>query len=230
MTTLQVTVKPGDSVSAILKRLGVPTYGSRNSWEAVRAANGLNSSYVVRVGQVLNIPDNLISGTQAQAPAQAAIANPGSLAGSTAPGAGGTGFGDILKYSDYFSPELAKSAAAQRSARYYDPLVDESQRTTLGGYASRNLGRSGMRGRDLLKMYQDYADEEKQMRDKLFGEREKEALEGYNTERSRWEENPTGYTKPTTTAQTGYDYQFPDESPQKYSKSYRDWLREAYKM
>jgi hypothetical protein len=162
--------------------------------------------------------------------AASATTNPGTAAGNTAPGAGGTSFGDILSYEDYFSPELAKSAAAQRSARYYDPLVDESQRTTLSGFAGRNLGRSGMRGRDLLKMYQDYADQETQMREKLFGEREKEALEGYNAERSKWEENTQGYVKPTTSAQTGYEYQFPEESPHKYSKSYRDWLREAYKI
>lgn len=223
-------VKPGDTVSGILKALGSSSYGSRDSWEAVRAANGLNSSYVLRVGQTINIPDNLVSAQATPAPNPTPVANPGSIAGSTAPGAGGVGFGDVLKFKDYSSPELAQSAAAQRSARYYDPLVDESQRTTLAGYATRNLGRSGMRGRDILKMYQDYADEEKQMRDKLFGEREKEAIEGYNQERARYEENPTGYTKPTTNPNTNYEYKFPDESPQKYSQSYRDWLREAYKM
>lgn len=227
---MTVTVKPGDSVSKILKNLGVGSYGSRSAWDAVRAANNLNSSYVIYPNQKLVIPDNLLSGTKYQPQAAPAAANPGAAAGATAPGAGGLGFGDILRWQDYFSPELAKSAAAQRSARYFDPLVDESQRSLHGEYAARNLGRSGLRGRDVLKMYKDYADQEAQMREQLYGTREEEARTGYNLERSQYEENPQGYKATPYEPSKGYEYQFPEESPQKYSKSYRDWLREAYKM
>lgn len=231
MTTLaQYIVKPGDSVSGILKKLGSSAYGSRDSWEAVRNANNLNSSYVIRVGQVLNIPDNLVGNSAGSTTPGAPIANPGTSAGSTAPGAGGVGFGDLLSWDDYFSPELAKSAAAQRSARYYDPLVAESQQSIYGDYAGRGLSRSGGRAKTTMDMYRDMADEEAKMREQLYTTREGEAKTNYNLERSRWEENPTGYEAPTEKGNTSYDYQFPEESPRRYSRSYRDWLRKTYNI
>ncbi|MDD4381720.1 MAG: LysM domain-containing protein [Candidatus Dojkabacteria bacterium] len=58
-----VTVKSGDSVSQILKNLGVSTYGSRSSWDAVAQANKLNSKYTIYSGQKLIIPDSLLGKT-----------------------------------------------------------------------------------------------------------------------------------------------------------------------
>lgn len=223
-------VKPGDTVSKILKALGAPSYGSRDSWEAVRAANNLNASYLIRVGQTLNIPDNLISLQSTTGANPAPVANPGTQAGGTAPGAGGTGFGDILSWENYFSPELAKSAAAQRSARYYDPLVAEAQGGIYRDYANRGLSRSGGRVKSTMDMYRDKADEEAQMREKLYAQRESEARTGYNLERSKWEENTQGYTAPDAPTSATYGYQFPEESPQRYSRSYRDWLRKSYNI
>jgi len=55
-----VTVKKGDSVSQILKNLGVSSYGQKSSWDAVAQANKLNSKYTIYAGQKLVIPDTLL--------------------------------------------------------------------------------------------------------------------------------------------------------------------------
>lgn len=138
-------------------------------------------------------------------------------------------FREVLPWEQYFDPNLAKSSIAQRTARYYDPLVQSSQQGIESDYASRGLTRSGARSTSLLDMYKEMADQEATMREQLYGTREKEAREGYGLQQSLYEESPKGYQK-TTYSNTPYEYQYPEESPQKYAKSYRDWLRASYNM
>jgi hypothetical protein len=134
-----------------------------------------------------------------------------------------------MPWEQFFDPNLAKSAIAQRSARYYDPLIQEAQQGIESEYAARNLTRSGARGKSLLDTYREMADQEATMREQLYGTREKEARESYGQQQKLYEESPTGY-KPTPYKTKGYEYQYPEESPQRYARSYRDWLKNVYKM
>ena len=63
-----VTVKKGDSVSQILKNLGVSSYGKKSSWDAVAQANKLNSKYTIYARQKLVIPDTLLGASATPTP------------------------------------------------------------------------------------------------------------------------------------------------------------------
>lgn len=140
-----------------------------------------------------------------------------------------TPFSDIMTFEEYFPSELAKSSAAQRSARYYNPILQEQQSSVVSDYANRGLSRSGKRASDVMRTYRDIADQETQMREKLYGQAESEAREGYQYQRGLYEESPKSY-KPATVDRTDYEYEFPEESPQRYAKTYRDWLRKSYNI
>ena len=75
MATYQI--KRGDSVSQILKNMGVSSYASKSSWDAVRSANNLNSKYTIYAGNTLTVPDSLLGKSKpASAPKPVATAAP----------------------------------------------------------------------------------------------------------------------------------------------------------
>lgn len=214
------TVKPGDSLSKIAKILGIPDW--RVLYEMNKSVIGPNPNYI-RVGTQLNYGDT----TSTQAQPTTPTTNPGTTAaGEIVPQ---TPWTQVMPWEQFFDPNLAKSAIAQRSARYYDPLIQEAQQGIESEYAARNLTRSGARGKSLLDTYREMADQEATMREQLYGTREKEARESYGQQQKLYEESPTGY-KPTPYKTKGYEYQYPEESPQRYARSYRDWLKNVYKM
>jgi hypothetical protein len=138
-------------------------------------------------------------------------------------------FEQILNFEQFFPEQLARSSIAQRSARYYDPLVQESQQGVMQNFADRGLSRSGQRSKTVMDTYKDYADKEATMREQLYGTVYGQAKEDHRYQEGLYEKNPTGYKKQTFD-KSNYTYQFPEESPQKYSQSYRDWMRNAYKI
>lgn len=212
------TVKPGDSLSKIAQVLGIPDW--RVLYETNKSVIGSNPNYL-RVGTQLTYGDTGGENTGAT------NENPGTTAaGETVPQ---TPWGEVMPWEQFFDPNLAKSAIAQRSARYYDPLIQEAQQGIESEYAARNLTRSGARGKSLLDTYREMADQEATMREQLYGTREKEARESYGQQQKLYEESPTGY-KPTPYETKDYEYQYPEESPQRYARSYRDWLKNVYKM
>jgi hypothetical protein len=140
-----------------------------------------------------------------------------------------TPWGDVMPWEQYFDPNLVKSSAAQQTSRYFDPQVQQGREGIEGDFAGRNLTRSGQRGEGVLDMYRDFADKEATMIEQLYGQREGEAREDYGFQQGLYEESPKGY-EATKYKVDPYEYQYPEESAQRYSKSYRDWLRSAYKM
>jgi hypothetical protein len=160
------------------------------------------------------------------APAAPAV-NPGAQAGQEM--VPQTPWGEVMPWEQFFDENLAKSGAAQRSARYFDPLVQRAQEGIQGEYATRGLSRSGQRGRSVLDMYKGMADEEASMREQLYGTQEGEARQNYGFQQGLYEESPKGY-QATPHKMDPYEYQYPEESAQRYSQSYRDWLRSAYKI
>lgn len=161
-----------------------------------------------------------------QAPASSAGAQAGV---SATEGTVQTPWGEVMPWEQYFDPNLAQSAIAQRSARYFDPLVSQARQGIESDFAGRNLTRSSMRGKGVLDMYRDMADQEQTMREQLYGQREGEAKQDYRYQQSLYEKDPKGYT-PAPPTSGGYEYQFPEESPQRYSQTYRDWLRRSYNI
>ncbi len=138
-------------------------------------------------------------------------------------------FEQMLAFQQFFPEQLARSSIAQRSARYYDPLVAQAQEGIMGDFANRGLSRSGQRSKTVMDTYKDFADKEATMREQLYGTVYGQAKEDYGYQRGLYEKNPTGYQKQTFD-ESNYTYQFPEESPHKYSQSYRDWMRKAYEI
>lgn len=166
---------------------------------------------------------------QAQAPAQPTVSSGAQAGQSATEGTVQTPWEQVTPWEQFFDENLAKSAIAQRTARYFDPLVSQARQGVESDYAGRNLTRSSMRGKSVLDMYRDFAEQEQTMREQLYGQREGEAKQDYRYQQSLYEKDPKGYSA-TPFKSSGYEYQFPEESPQRYSQSYRDWLRRSYNI
>jgi len=231
---MTVTVKPGDSLSAILKRANVPGWNTPAVWNTL--ASQLRSKNPSRIypGEVIDLSPVL---PQSAKPAPVAAPTPAPVA-PVAQQAGAQAakevvpqapFSQVMPWEQFFDSNLAKSSAAQRSARYYDPLVQQGREGVESEFAGRNLTRSGARGTGVMDMYKDFADKEASMREQLYGTQEGEAKRNYGFQQGLYEESPKGY-KATPYKMEPYQYQYPAESAQRYSKSYRDWLKSAFKM
>jgi len=126
-----VTVKSGDSVSQILKNLGVSTYGSRSSWDAVARANNLNSKYTIYAGQKLIIPDSLLGKTStttttSSAPTTTTAVPQNIPANST----------ELAEYLNKNQEELNK-------LENFDPFDGEDPAEKIAGFAQDTLGMEG---------------------------------------------------------------------------------------
>jgi len=105
-------------------------------------------------------------------------------------------FSKVMAWQDYFDPELARSAASQRATGYFMPQLEKNIDTLRTEMANRGLFRSGIRNRGEGEVMEDIADQEAQMIDMLYGQRESEARESYGAEQEKFEQDPTGYKKP----------------------------------
>lgn len=228
------TVKPGDTLSGILKKLGVSSYASPQTWALVKTRSG-NPSRIYS-GEVLDlsrVPG--LAPQQASAPAPVAPTAPVVDRATTEGKAATEGTPtldfkkDVMPWEEFFDENLALSSSAQQAGGYYTPLLQRGREGVESDFASRGLTRSGMRGRSVMDLYKDFAEKEQKMRDQLYGIREGQAKENYGFQQSMYEEDPRGY-KPTSYKTEKYEYDYPVESPGKYGQSYRDWIRNTYKI
>lgn len=165
----------------------------------------------------------------AQSPAQP-VASAGTTAGTrAAEGAPVASFDTILSRDQYADPNLVQSGIDTRTAQYFNPLVQEARTGIEGDFANRGLSRSGARNTGVLSSYSDFLDQERSMQEQLLAARQAEIQQGYDLERKKYEENPTGYTK-STTEYKPYEKQEPEQSPYRYAQSYRDWVKDRYKV
>ena len=167
---------------------------------------------------------------QAPAPAQPAPASAGATAGQSAAPKRVANFAtEVMPFEQFWDPNLARSAIAQRTASYFDPQAQRAREGIEGDFASRGLTRSSQRGRGVMDMYRDMADKEQTMREQLYGGIQGQAKEDWGFQQKLYEDRPDEYKK-STFDKSNYEYQFPEESPQKYAQSYRQWLRSAYNI
>ena len=167
---------------------------------------------------------------QAPAPAQPAPASAGATAGQSAAPKRVANFAtEVMPFEQFWDPNLARSAIAQRTASYFDPQAQRAREGIEGDFARRGLTRSSQRGRGVMDMYRDMADKEQTMREQLYGGIQGQAKEDWGFQQKLYEDRPDEYKK-STFDKSNYEYQFPEESPQKYAQSYRQWLRSAYNI
>lgn len=130
-----VTVKKGDSVSQILKNLGVSSYGQKSSWDAVAQANKLNSKYTIYAGQKLVIPDTLLGGgasTQAPAPTPTPTPTPTTAVPQNTPATSA----EMTEYLNKQQEEL-------NALKDFDPFEGEAPAEKIEGFAEETLGMEG---------------------------------------------------------------------------------------
>lgn len=175
-----------------------------------------------------------------QAPAQQAavtlvaptapVASAGTTAGQSAAPKRVANFAtEVMPFEQFWDPNLARSAIAQRTSAYYNPLVENARQGVESDFASRGLTRSSQRGRGVMDVYRDMAEKEQTMREQLYGNIQGQAKEDWGFQQALYEDRPDEYKK-STFDKSNYEYQYPDESPQKYAQSYRDWMRNTYKI
>lgn len=128
-----VTVKKGDSVSQILKNLGVSSYGQKSSWDAVAQANKLNSKYTIYAGQKLVIPDTLLGGgASTQAPAPTPTPTPTTAVPQNTPATSA----EMTEYLNQQQKELD-------ALKDFDPFEGEAPAEKIEGFAEETLGMEG---------------------------------------------------------------------------------------
>lgn len=125
-----VTVKKGDSVSQILKNLGVSTYGSKASWDAVAQANKLNSKYTIYPGQKLVIPDSLL-GKTSTTPTPAPVAPTPTTPQNTP--------ANSAELAEFLNKQQAELEALEN----FDPFGGENPAEKIEGFAQDTLGMEG---------------------------------------------------------------------------------------
>ena len=232
------TVKSGDTLSAILKKLKVPGWNTSAVWNKI--APQLRSKNPSRIypGEVINLSSVVPQASKpaaappvkAAAPTPPPAPRPVAEAQSAAAAAPQKDFQkDIMPWEQFFDKNLALSSSAQRSAGYYTPIIQRGREGIESDYASRGLTRSSQRGEGVMDYYKDMADQEQKMRDQLYGQVEGEGKENYGFQQSLYEDDPRGYKKNTYKMEP-YEYDYPVESPGKYGKSYRDWIRSNYNI
>jgi len=227
------TVKPGDTLSGILKKLGVSSYASPQTWALVKTRSGNPGR--IYPGEVLDlsrVPGLAPKQTTAPTPVAptAPVVSAGTTAGQSAAPKRVANFAtEVMPFEQFWDPNLAKSAIAQRTSAYYNPLVENARQGVESDFASRGLTRSSQRGKGVMDVYRDMAEKEQTMREQLYGGIQGQAKEDWGFQQALYEDRPDEYKK-STFNKSNYEYQYPDESPQKYAQSYRDWMRNTYKI
>ena len=143
------TVRKGDTLSGIAKKLGIPNW--RTLYEQNKSVIGKNYN-LIKPGQKLTYGEILAQSTPAPTGETLAASTP-------APTPAGTGaaelatqiaqdqpinFAEVLPWEQYFAPELARGSAEQVYAQYYAPIAQQRQEQLESNFAGRNLIRSGI--------------------------------------------------------------------------------------
>ncbi len=229
-------VKGGDTLSGILKKFNVPGWNTSAVWNKITPQLRSKNPGRIYPGEVIDL-SSVLPQASAQAPAptpapQVApeVSRPVVEAQSAAEATPKLNFKtEVMPWEQFFDTNLALSSAAQRAGGYYTPLLQRGREGVESDLASRGLTRSSQRGKSVMDLYRDIADQEQQMRDKLYGQQEGEAKENYGYQQGLYEEDPRGYKKSTYEVKP-YEYDYPVESPGRYGKSYRDWLRSTFNI
>lgn len=230
---MKITVRPRDSLSAILKRYNVPGWNTPAVWNKLASQLRSKNPNRIYAGEVIDLSP-VLPQSQKSTPAPATPATPTASAGTTAgqsaaPKRVANFATEVMPFEQFWDPNLARSAIAQRTASYFDPQVQRAREGIESDFASRGLTRSSQRGKGVMDMIRDMAEKEQTMREQLYGGIQGQAKEDWGFQQKLYEDRPDEYKK-TTFDKSNYEYQFPEESPQKYAQSYREWLRSTYNI
>ena len=208
-------VKPGDTLSGIAKKLGIPNW--RTLYETNKSVIGSNYN-LIRTGQQLTYGDS----TPQPAPETPVVGTGGAEAGAAQP----IDFGAVLPWEQYFNPELVQGSAEEAFARYYAPIAQQRQADLEGSMANRGLMRSGIREKSLLDLYNQMGQEHQKGIEADILQQKSMAQEDYARMQELYEKS-SGKQKPATTAYTPYKVERPKTDAGIYGSSYIDWLNRA---
>ena len=209
-------VKPGDTLSGIAKKLGIPNW--RTLYETNKSVIGSNYN-LIRAGQQLTYGD---SAPATPTPAPDTTGTGGTQAGEAQP----IDFYKVLPWEQYFNPELVQGSAEEAFARYYAPIAQQRQEELESGMANRGLMRSGIREKSLLDLYQQLGQEHQKGIEADILQQKSMAQEDYARMQELYEKS-SGKQKPATSTYTPYKVERPKTDAGIYGSSYIDWLNRA---
>lgn len=213
------TVKSGDTLSGIARKLGIPSW--RTLYEANKSVIGSNYN-LIRPGQQLTYGSSTPE----------AVATPISTAtiqGAEAGAAQPINFAEVLPWEQYFTPELAQGSAEQAYAAYYAPIAQQRQGELESGFANRNLTRSGIRGQSLADLYRELGQEHQKGIEADVLQQQSMAQEDYARMQNLYESS-AGKQQPASTKYTPYKVAKPVTDAGTYGSSYLDWLNRATRV
>lgn len=212
-------VKPGDTLSGISKKLGIPNW--RTLYETNKSVIGSNYN-LIRTGQQLTYGDSAPTPAPTPAPTLDTTGTGGTQAGEALP----IDFDKVLPWEQYFNPELVQGSAEEAFARYYAPIAQQRQEELEGSMANRGLMRSGIREKSLLDLYNQMGQEHQKGIEADILQQKSMAQEDYARMQELYEKS-SGKQKPATTAYTPYKVERPKTDAGIYGSSYIDWLNRA---
>lgn len=215
------TVRSGDTLSSIAKRLGISSW--RTLYDANKSIIGSNYN-LIRPGQKLTYGSSATPSVAAT-PVGTGAAALAAEAGAAQP----INFAEVLPWEQYFTPELAQGSSEQAYAAYYAPIAQQRQGELESGFANRNLTRSGIRGQSLADLYRELGQEHQKGIEADVLQQQSMAQEDYARMQNLYESS-AGKQKPATTKYTPYKVARPVTDAGTYGSSYLDWLNRATRV
>ena len=216
------TVRKGDTLSGIAKKLGIPNW--RTLYEQNKAVIGSNPN-LIRPGQKLSYGEILAASTPAPTPVGTGAAELATTIAQEQP----INFAEVLPWEQYFAPELARGSAEQVYAQYFAPIAQQRQEQLESNFAGRNLIRSGIRGESLADLYRELGQEHQKGIEADVLQQKSMAQEDYARMQELYEKS-AGKQKPATTKYTPYKVARPVTDAGTYGSSYLDWLNRATRV
>ena len=216
------TVRKGDTLSGIAKKLGIPNW--RTLYEQNKAVIGSNPN-LIRPGQKLSYGEILAASTPAPTPVGTGAAELATTIAQEQP----INFAEVLPWEQYFAPELARGSAEQAYAQYYAPIAQQRQEELESNFANRGLIRSGLRDQTLADLYRQLGQEHQKGIEADVLQQKSMAQEDYARMQELYEKS-AGKQKPATTKYTPYKVARPVTDAGTYGSSYLDWLNRATRV
>lgn len=216
------TVRKGDTLSGIAKKLGIPNW--RTLYEQNKAVIGSNPN-LIRPGQKLSYGEILAASTPAPTPAGTGAAELATQIAQEQP----INFAEVLPWEQYFTPELAQGSAEQAYAQYFAPIAQQRQEELESNFANRGLIRSGLRDQTLADLYRQLGQEHQKGIEADVLQQKSMAQEDYARMQELYEKS-AGKQKPATTKYTPYKVARPVTDAGTYGSSYLDWLNRATRV
>ena len=216
------TVRKGDTLSGIAKKLGIPNW--RTLYEQNKAVIGSNHN-LIRPGQKLSYGEILAASTPAPTPAGTGAAELATQIAQDQP----INFAEVLPWEQYFDPNLAQGSAEQAYAAYFAPIAQQRQEELESNFANRGLVRSGLRDQTLADLYRQLGQEHQKGIEADVLQQKAMAQEDYARMQELYEKS-AGKQKPATTKYTPYKVARPVTDAGTYGSSYLDWLNRATRV